>query len=418
MTLGDAMGVNFAINIPVGRWIEQQQAIAAIETGICHELINVRLGHAVPPIERIGRQRLPLGVDYGEHLTLATDEDVRAGTEHTAPADLARAPFPEAILESALGNDLKSQRGEGSAGLHCDITLKQFVHWKEEGNSLGLTRIRMGLLPMLPEQQPCERQQGAPAPVGAVDPNLGPWELAAIHIPHIGEQEAKLGQLALRLLRPSMTRKQDHARFHDTKQRRIRIQHVEPASQPVGPDGVDRELPHDVQPAAQGAQIVLLRTVLAGQPVPDLSEQAIGKLGDEEIEQRLRLMRHRRSVANRQAEPQRHVQHMDQTPAHGAGGFIGGGRIDLGQDFQTAAPAGNDADHLPRGEVAVMVREDRRSLDTAAGMTARGLQQGIGLTAQEYAILANDDTAPFADRVVSHSCTSGGIAAAWPISRA
>jgi hypothetical protein len=64
---------------------------------------------------------------------------------------------------------------------------------------------------------------------------------------------------------------------------------------------------------------------------------------------------------------------MNETPAHRPDRFFGIVRIDLRQDFEATATPGNHTDYVPRGEMAMMVRENGRSLIPPAGMTARGL---------------------------------------------
>jgi len=127
------------------------------------------------------------------------------------------------------------------------------------------------------------------------------------------------------------------------------------------------------------AQIFLSRPIEAGQASTYLRQQTVDKKRNEQLEQRVRTMRHRRRLSGREIETQCDVEHMDKPAAHRRGPFLNAVGIDLGQDFEAAPASGYHPDYLASAQEPVMIAQNVSAIGTTECMSPSRGEQRIGL---------------------------------------
>ena len=102
-----------------------------------------------------------------------------------------------------------------------------------------------------------------------------------------------------------------------------------------------RDLPRDVQLAAEQGQVVLPEAIAVRQPSPYRSQQAVCEHPDEKFEQRLALSGKLRELVVRDGKSVSHGQHVHERFANGTVRSV-----NLRQDFDTRLRHGDNADDL------------------------------------------------------------------------
>ena len=112
-----------------------------------------------------------------------------------------------------------------------NISLKELIHWEKQSDPVSNARIMVSSLPFSLQKQARKAMKCFPAAIRSIDPNLLPRQHIGADVTYVGKRETEFIEPSHSLDRAGMSAQKHSACLHNSQQRSIDHQRIEPEKQ-------------------------------------------------------------------------------------------------------------------------------------------------------------------------------------------